>query len=201
VRDFTFLDDFLDEYGVKVPGLLKNLVARTMKQTGRDLFSIDASRSQRLNLLFRMATDLQFLLPLQAFATRRLYANLNLDLVVPLGTAAFLSRSEVDLYRAQFSSQSGFVKVINTTCADAGGECASGTQEVCSSADEEALQLMRQSLDRLGWEKFLVHFKGFIPLAHNKIAALTKYSDTLDALLGFTEGQFVMDAAAEWLIS
>ncbi|KAJ1409507.1 putative serine esterase-domain-containing protein [Ochromonadaceae sp. CCMP2298] len=195
VRDYTFLD----EYGVTAPSFLKNLVARTLKQTGRELFSIDASRSQRLHLLFRMATEAQFLLPLKAFATRRLYANLNLDLVVPLGTAAFLPRSEVDLYRAQFSSQSGVVKVITTT-TDGDNEWA-GTQEVCSSPDEEALQLMRVGLNSCGWEKFIVHFRGFIPLAHNKIAALTKYTDTLDALLGFTEGRFVMDAAAKWLTS
>jgi hypothetical protein len=63
---------------------------------------------------------------------------------------------------------------------------------------------MRKKLDLCGWEKMIVNFNGFfntlLPLAHNKICALTKYPTWFyNGFLGFNEGKFVMDDAAEWL--
>jgi hypothetical protein len=64
-----------------------------------------------------------------------------------------------------------------------------------------AEERMEEALDAVGWEKVLVHFNSPLPLSHNKICALNKYPSWLNGLLGFEEGQFVMDQAADWLLS
>ena len=58
---------------------------------------------------------------------------------------------------------------------------------------------MADALDRCGWEKVLVHFDCVLPVAHNKIAAMTKFSDLIYNIMGYREGTFVMDHAADWL--
>jgi len=255
VRDYTFLD----EYGLHVPAFLKTMVSKVLGKTGEELLGTeiissaslppfvgsdgklngDSSSSTssgnvdeaRLSLLYRMATKPEFLNPLRAFEQRRLFANLNLDFMVPLGTAAFLSDEEVANYRSLYSSQeSGVVATVHTEqqplpspqsqsqsqifhhsdsdkhqqqCSDDAdtkkGECNVTTSSILTKALLK--EAMRAGLDSCGWQKVIVNFSGFIPLAHNKIAALTKYTEALDRLLGFTEGRFVMDEAAEWLLS
>ena len=58
---------------------------------------------------------------------------------------------------------------------------------------------MRDKLDCLGWEKVIVYFPGNLPLAHNRIAALRKFPTFISRMLGFDQGNFVMDHAAEFL--
>ena len=60
---------------------------------------------------------------------------------------------------------------------------------------------MRESLHSVGWERVIVHFPGTIPLAHNKIAALSKFTSAVDKWLGFPEGRYLMDSAVAWLSS
>jgi hypothetical protein len=45
-----------------------------------------------------------------------------------------------------------------------------------------------------------VNFRDVLPLSHNKICALTKYPKWLNSFLGFEEGQFVMNDAANWIL-
>ena len=188
MKEFTFLED----YGIPAPGVLKDMVASTMGTSGRELFGIDAV-NKRDSLLYHMATDEEFIIPLKAFSKRRLLANLKQDFVVPLGTAAFLPTSAVDSYRRQFAHKEGIVLVIQPVGS---GECSVNESHSVAPLDE-----MRVALDSCGWEKVIVHFKGVIPLAHNQIAALTKFTHTIDRLLGFHEGRFLIDDVAAWLVS
>ena len=60
---------------------------------------------------------------------------------------------------------------------------------------------MIHSLDSCGWEKVIVNFNTIIPIAHNKLCALTRSPRFIfENVLGFSEGRFVMDHAVEFLI-
>eukprot|EP00598_Pedospumella_elongata_P008087 CAMPEP_0184969172 /NCGR_PEP_ID=MMETSP1098-20130426/2003_1 /TAXON_ID=89044 /ORGANISM="Spumella elongata, Strain CCAP 955/1" /LENGTH=341 /DNA_ID=CAMNT_0027490909 /DNA_START=36 /DNA_END=1058 /DNA_ORIENTATION=+ len=202
VRNYTFFDEF----GIQVPSQLKDLVARGMGRTGLDMLGDDPNQLGSESLIYRMATSHEFLEPLRAFQSRRLLANLNLDLMVPLGTAAFLEHEEVLRLRAQHSEVPGIVQILTThpvtpdmdlaqSCAD--NQCANvgvkGSSNQLLPIDE-----MRKSLDQLGWIKVIVNFKGVFPMAHNQIAAVTKFTTEIDRLLGFHEGRYLIDKVAQW---
>lgn len=201
MRNFTFFD----EYGVKVPDALKDLVAQAMGQSGQDMLGDDPNQ-QPDTLLYRMATSHEYLAPLRAFQKRRLLANLDNDLMVPLGTAAFLPAEEVRQYRAQYAGVPGIVHTLVTHPVSPSEETESCATDQCAAPKSMLLPLdeMRVSLDSLGWEKTIVNFKGVMgvfPMAHNQIAAVTKFTTEIDRLLGFHEGRFLMDNAAKWLLS
>lgn len=187
VVDYTFLD----EYNIPVPKQLKKLVSIAMRSSGKDVFLND-NDSEANSLLYQMATTEEFLLPLKAFKSRRLYANIFRDFVVPLGTAAFLSPEDVDRIRNQSTGKFGIVQSITAPILDT---CTG----ITNSDPTNYLEDMRKGLDSCGWEKILVNFAGIIPIAHNKICAMTKYTEAIDALLGYQEGRFVMEGAADYL--
>jgi hypothetical protein len=172
--------------------------------------------------VYRMSTAPEFLAPLRAFKRRRLYANLAHDVMVPLGTAAFLSPAEVLELRTRLAGNTGVVHTISSEPSgldsSPDGECIvvsdssdpSSSGELTPSADERTcngllplpVERMRRSLDSCGWEKVIISFKGlygFLPMAHNQIAAVTKFGTLIDGLLGFHEGRHVMQHAADWL--
>jgi len=158
--------------------LLKKLVAKTMQNTGEELFILDGSGPDAL--LYLMATDRQFLDPLRSFRRRRLFANLNADFVVPLGTAAFLSKPLVAQYRQLYSSNYGIVHVLNSDVSQ-----SSDSSETPSFGNrDDLITAMRTGLDSMQWEKVLVHFASVVPIAHNKIAAITKFTKWMDSILG-----------------
>lgn len=183
-----------------------------MGRTGVELLGDDPNLDTN-SLLYRMAIEEQFLEPLRAFKRRRLLANLNLDLMVPLGTAAFMTPAEVDWHRQAYSNSYGIVRTIYPTDAIGisnipghGGTCVSDSQcdvfgEDYKSKSWQPVDEMIKSLDSLGWEKVIVNFKGILPLAHNQIAALTKFTTIIDGLLGFHEGRYLMRESTEWLTS
>lgn len=183
VRNFTIVED----KGFFVPDFLKRTVSQVLYRSGEELFAFDAS-SLHSSLVFAMATEDEFLAPLRAFKARRLYANLDNDFVVPLGTAAFLDRDEVLRLRQTFSASSGIVHTIITN----GSESDKGT------IPDDPVHHMRRRLDGLGWEKRIVHFPGLLPIAHNKICALNRRVYWLLNAV-FAEGRFVMDDASAWL--
>jgi len=165
---------------------VKVLVAKSMQTTGEELFLLDSrkiadgNRSRGTDaLLFHMATDRQFLDPLRSFRRRRLFANLNADFVVPLGTAAFLSKSIVALYRQKYASSYGIVHVINS-----GAVSPQSNESPSNYNRDDLIAAMRAGLDSMQWEKVLVHFDSVVPIAHNKIAAVTKFTDWMDSILG-----------------
>jgi hypothetical protein len=171
---------------VPLPSLVKVLVAKSMQTTGEELFLMDSrkiadgNRSRGTDaLLFHMATDRQFLDPLRSFRRRRLFANLNADFVVPLGTAAFLSKSIVTLYRQKYASSYGIVHVINS-----GAVSPQSNESPSNYNRDDLIAAMRAGLDSMQWEKVLVHFDSVVPIAHNKIAAVTKFTDWMDSILG-----------------
>lgn len=185
VRDWTFVED----NGYYAPDIVKRVVARFMLSTGRDIFGISEEGEESLLLL--MATDESFLKPLRSFGLRRLYANLNRDLVVPLGTAAFLPNSAVQSLREQFKETSGIVTMLT-----------SSTDEFMdhSVAVKHDSDIMMHSLNNLGWEKVIVNFPGVLPMAHNMICALSREPKWFyEGMLGFNAGQFVMSDASTWL--
>lgn len=170
-----------------LPSIVKALVAKSMQTTGEELFLLDSrgvaerSRSRGTSaLLFHMATDRQFLDPLRSFKRRRLFANLNADFVVPLGTAAFLSKSHVALYRQKYASNYGIVHVLNS-----GAVSPQSNKSPSNSYNrDDLIAAMRAGLDSMQWEKVLVHFDSVVPIAHNKIAAVTKFTEWMDSILG-----------------
>jgi len=205
VRNYTFFDEF----GIQVPSQLKDLVARGMGRTGLDMLGDDPNQLGSDSLIYRMATTHEFLAPLRAFESRRLLANLNLDLMVPLGTAAFLENEEVLRLREQHSEVPGIVQIITTHPVspdmDFEQSCAN---DQCADVDTKRslkqsipIDEMRESLNKLGWIKVIVNFKGVLPMAHNQIAAVTKFTTEIDRLLGFHEGRYLIDKVAQWLLS
>ena len=187
VRNYTFVED----NGYYAPDIVKRVVARFMLSTGRDIFGICDEGEDSLLLL--MATDESFLKPLRSFELRRLYANLNRDLVVPLGTAAFLPNSAVQSLREQFKETSGIVTMLQTSSTDNLTEQSAAEINIDSD-------IMMHSLNKLGWEKVIVNFPGVLPMAHNMICALSREPKWFyEGMLGFNAGQFVMSDASTWL--
>lgn len=192
VRNWTFVDD----YGYKAPDIIKRVVSKVMLSTGKDIFGIKEGIPGEETLLFRMATEDSFLTPMRSFSERRLYANLNRDFVVPLGTAAFMSVDLVKELRKEHAGKTGIVSVIKNLPYNidlSNGECRQNSSD--SHTDK-----MIGGLNDLGWEKIIVNFPGVLPIAHNKICALTRNPKWLyNNVLGFSSGQFVMVNASDWL--
>lgn len=203
MRNYTFFD----EYRVRVPSALKDLVAGVMGQTGRDMLGDDPNLLSANSLIYRMATAHEFLAPLRAFQKRRLLANLDNDLMVPLGTAAFLPEPEVTKYRATFKKVQGIVHTLITHPQSPDEQlhsCANNQCDARARPTNLPVDDMRDSLDSLGWEKTIVNFKtvlGVLPMAHNQIAAVTKFTSSIDRWLGFHKGRYLIDDVAKWLIS
>lgn len=187
VWDWTFVED----NGYKAPDIAKSIVARFMLSTGRDIFGV--SKQGEDSLLLLMATDESFLKPLRSFGLRRLYANLNRDLVVPLGTAAFIPKSMVQSLREEFKQTSGIVTMMQTPSSNI-------LSDHFAPENHKNSDMMMQSLDNLGWEKVIVNFPVLLPMAHNMICALSREPKWFyEGLLGFNAGQFVMSDASKWL--
>ena len=191
VRNHTFVEDF----GLKAPDILKVVVSKVMLSTGRDIFGIKENITSRTEdtLLYKMATEEAYLSPLRAFSSRRLYANLNRDFVVPLGTAAFMEDSLVQELRKEHYGKSGIVSSINVPSR-------SYESGILNSRRISAADKMMGSLNDLGWDKVIVNFPGIFPIAHNKICALSRQPKWLfNTVLGFNEGEFLMKNACSWL--
>ena len=59
---------------------------------------------------------------------------------------------------------------------------------------------MCDRLNSVGWTKVIVHYKGILPTAHSKLAAIDRFPRYLhDELLNFKEGRGCMEAAGRWL--
>ena len=193
IRNWTFTDD----YGFAAPDIIKLAVSKAMMTTGRDIFGFEED-SDSETLLFKMATDSAFLSPLRSFSDRRLYANLNRDLVVPLGTAAFVNDDDVNLFRKEYYGKSGIVSIIKTSVISADYNKSIGSSPVDEKNRTDA---MRGCLDSLGWDKVIVNFPGYLPIAHNQICALNRQPKWLfNSILGCNAGEFLMQNACDWLL-
>ena len=193
VRNHTFVED----YGLTAPDILKRVVSKVMLSTGRDIFGMkeNSSNGDEDTLLFRMATEDSYLSPLRSFSDRRLYANLNRDFVVPLGTAAFMEDSLVQELRREHYGKSGIVSSMKIPVISSSHASNRQSSERETSADK-----MMRSLNGLGWDKVIVNFPGMLPIAHNKICALSREPKWLfNDILGFNAGEFVMKDACSWL--
>lgn len=194
---------FLDERGIHVPLSLKSTIAHVLQTSGKELFGTD-SMVLNESLIYQLATEEGYMDPLRAFEKRRLYANVALDFVVPLGTAALMDDQVVSAVRKTHKGQYGIVDIISSAAEEDmkyKSQVPYMRHRNWHSADEEQhMQQMRQALNSVGWEKVLVRFKGVAPNAHNKICALNKYGSVVDRLLGYHEGEFVMDHAADWFV-
>eukprot|EP01031_Cornospumella_fuschlensis_P029535 gene29535-35649_t len=197
VRYYTFLD----ERGIHVPLILKTITANVLQASGKELFGTD-SMVLNESLIYQLALQESYLEPLRAFRRRRLYANVDLDFVVPLGTAALMDDGRVSSIRRMYSGKYGIVDTISDAFEEdmKYGSIGGGGRRRSwhGAAEERHMSAMRRSLNSVGWEKVLVHFPGTLPNAHNKICALNKYGSVVDKLLGYPEGEFVMDHAAAW---
>lgn len=195
VQRHTFLEDISLP---SPPVFVKSLVSHLLLQSGLELFSLDAPVFNQ-TLIYRMSTEKPFLESLRAFKSRRLYANLLLDFMVPLGTAAFLSAEEVSSLRRQYANQEGIVTVIHSNDSvflDRRSEEA----EDSSIREDRLYSQMIDGLNSLDWDKVLVRFPGrFLPMAHDKICAMTKFPAFIDQWLGYPEGRFVMDNVVDCL--
>lgn len=196
-----------DDWGIRLPEFAKRIVAISLGQAVRELFGFDGESMQtkRSSLLYEMATMPHYLRPLQAFRRRRAYANLQHDALVPLGTAAFLSHEEVITLRKRHKDAFGIVEVASSSITTNAGHCdVDGNRRAPSHQRQENdepvdQQAMRVSLNTLPWEKVYVHFPSWLPTAHNTICAMTKTWPWLDRLLGYEQGQAVIDHLVDWM--
>jgi hypothetical protein len=191
---------FLEEYGFYAPFFLKNAVSRLMLQSGQQLFGTDALVFNE-SLIYQLSTDPVYLEPLGAFRHRRMYANVDLDFVVPLGTAAAVDEDIVSAVRQRHAQQQGIVAVLRSSedeNAYRSSMVGAEKKRRLVEPEEGHLQAMISGLNSVSWDKLLVRFPGRFPNAHNKICAITKYSAFIDGLLGYPEGRYVMDDATAW---
>jgi hypothetical protein len=104
-----------DEWGIRLPEVVKRVVAISLGHAVQELFTFDGESAERKHsLLYEMATMPRYLRPLRAFRRRRVYANLQHDALVPLGTAAFLSNEEVTTLRNRHKNTFGIVEVASS---------------------------------------------------------------------------------------
>lgn len=186
VRDFTYID---------VPLAVKKTLSMTMLHTGRDLMLSDAPVDEPTkSLLYQMATGEEYTLPLRSFRKRILYANLEKDFAVPLGTAAFLSSQEVRRMRERYVHLHG---VVAEMVSPATPHSPAGVD----SGDSAVVEDMIRGLDACGWTKCIAHFDSSLPLAHQKISALRRGPEWVSDVLGFSEGKYVMNHAAHNIIT
>eukprot|EP00802_Teleaulax_amphioxeia_P014418 Tamp_14483.p1 GENE.Tamp_14483~~Tamp_14483.p1 ORF type:complete len:497 (+),score=89.71 Tamp_14483:2-1492(+) len=167
--------------------------------------------------LYIMATHEAFLGALAAFEQRRAYFNLQGDALVPVGSAAFvvspraagwglLEKPVSDEIRAR-SSPVNDPLYPEIECILEVPPSTPGAPLALQSADESdrdsmlAEADMARSLDALGWTKVGVRFQGVLPLAHNKIVALTGAGlirDLMNPL--WMEGRDTMRHCAAFLV-
>jgi hypothetical protein len=194
----------LEEYGLHAPFAAKAFTSRLLLHSGKQLFGTDAMVFNE-SLLYQLATHPTYIHPLEAFKRRRVYANLDKDFLVPLGTAAMLSDHSVQALRKQFKDHHGIVTILPSNYSDildssSHLEYSIVRREWLRIEEEQDLHNMRVSLNNLGWERVIVHFPGKLPTAHNKICAMTKHGALIDQLLGYTEGREIMDEAVQWFL-
>ena len=147
-----------------------------------------------------MATSPEFLAPLKSFRHKRLYANLNRDFVVPVGTAAFIREKDIKHLRKLHRSRYGIVDILLPSERLQPETGALDTTSVRQHVRDRPLDRMITELEDCGWEKVLVNFPGVLPNAHNKICALTREPKWFfHKVLGFEQGRYVMEHAADWL--
>lgn len=210
VRNYTLFEEYKLDF---VPSVVMDSIAGVLGQSGLDLYLHDPNHLQEDSLLYEMSTSLEFLQPLRVFQQRRLYANLDNDLMVPLGTAAFMEKNQVQELRKEHLHSHGIVRILQShsiqstlevdeveVCIENNDNDMTGQQKTCDSITP--IDRMRQGLDSCGWEKVIVNFPalyGILPMAHNQIAAVSKFGTVVDGMLGFHEGRFLMSSAADWL--
>jgi hypothetical protein len=183
--------------------IFRRLAGYGLLQSGKDLMS-----SGNNSLLYQMATQSAWLNPLKEFKQRRLYVNLFGDSVVPLATGGIMTQTEATALRKKYKHKYGIVHVVNSSLSpntknqDDDDDDDNTCIEKKTDLEDGFTQKMIDELNGCDWEKVLVHFEGNIPLAHNKICALTRDPTWLfDAVMGFNQGEFVMDHASDWLCS
>ena len=217
VLDKLYLEDKVQRYtgwvDFALPTAAKHLIATAMGQSVRELFLADHPTDLMQTLLYRMSHEKAFLEPLRWFQKRRAYANLDLDFVVSLNTGCFLEASVVNQLRdrhiykqlEQGQEQDQEARVVARIFTQGHANVTQPQLDSSAPAHEQREALyasMRSNMNSLAWEKVVVYFPTRTPLAlaHNKIAALTRTPKWLFAqVLGFSEGNFVMSEAAEWL--
>jgi hypothetical protein len=199
VLDDLYLEDklqhLLGKPKITLPTFAKKLVGKIMGTSGSDCFLDDAD-SITESLLYKMSIEEEYLEPLRWFEKRRLYANLDLDFMVSLNTAAFLEKDTVNKLRDEnihFANDKGKARIITRIFTDQKSSEDAAVINASSYDDEKEViyARMRQRLNAVGWEKVVVYFPSYLPLAlaHNKIASKG----------WFIQGRFVMDEAASYI--
>ena len=195
VANHTFID---------LPTFLKDLILHNfIGKTGYDLNLSDDEL-----LLYQMATDKKYLIPLSLFKSRRLYANWEGDFMVPFETAAIEQKRNIDIInQIKIPQHPAIIYHIkpennndnNNNVKKIKDEELDVELEEAIMIDEEKKKIMINkmisSLSPL-FEKVYVSFPSPLPLAHNKIAAIERngiLSQFVAKVCGFSEGQFVMD--------
>ena len=69
------------------------------------------------------------------------------------------------------------------------------------SPREDLYCAMRERLNSLGWEKYIVHFDSALASNHNKLAAVRRHPEWFfNGVLGFHAGDPIMEHAADYLL-
>ena len=186
VKSHTFLP---------IPRFLERLIGNIIGDTGRELFLM----GNRKELVYFMNTDEEYLQPLRSFKSRRLYAAIENDFMVPLPTAAVLDCREVENIRKEYKDKRGIVAVVYGCFSGEGKEATPTSNDPLNTPDDLQSTEMRNSLNSLGWSKVFVNFGGLLPLAHLQICANERWPDWVTRPMGVDAGREVMDHAALYL--
>ena len=214
VRDNLYIEDriqrLLRNEKLAIPTILKRAAGKALGASGIELF-LDDKQNITDALLVDMAHKEEYLKPLRMFKVRVLYSNLDNDFVVSLNTAAFLPNDLVKSLREEFIygvPDRGKARIVKTITTTTMVDLVKTRENKCIDLDdsqgiEDLYSGMMASLDSLGWTKHVYYFPGtfpYYPLAHNKLAALRKTPSFLfNGILGFDEGEVVMNSLAQFL--
>lgn len=199
---------------------LKVQLVKLLNKTGQELFLYDDNKLEK-TLLYKMATQKEYLKPLSLFKSRRIYGNLFNDFFVPLNTAGFMPLNQVKKLRNTFSTNHGIVNIIkhediiinkcfiNETISINTEEDIYSSSELSlsssilltSSNNPNSLYTeMATKLNNLGWEKVIVNFKDSKLDTHNRISCFNFFHlSFINKLFKFHHGNFVIEDINKWL--
>lgn len=135
---------------------LPRAVGRLLPQTLKDLFLIpDPAFSNQEPLVKQMAINPDYLNPLSMFRSRLIFSNMDKDLSVSYRSSAIRSANPY-IFRSGVLAPS--LRFRSRPCIVAEAELESEAESTLAAAPAYSapLEEMRVSLDRLGWERYLV---------------------------------------------
>jgi hypothetical protein len=154
---------------IPIPRVIEQIIGRTLKKTGQDLFRTDKS-----DLIYEMCTNCElYLKPLTMFRKRIAYVNaFRTDFQVPTSTAGFLNKNSTYPHSVRMNDNEDnppfIVAVANTEM----------NYDILEDKNfKDRMHAMSMKLDASGWEKVFVDVRENLPTpGFNKPSFIKKSS-------------------------